>query len=135
MKPLYRLKDDPTHVANVQRATLTTSDYGIEQTHGLFGSDEWWGHIVAGGLPTHTIRGTITRVFMSGHNDWPEFEIQDNSGHLSRWTRGTNRPEDDVLYAPGRAVEIDIVRQRHKRTAWAKDTDTSVVLEIRIDAP
>ena len=97
MQPVYRLKDDLAHLANVQKATLTTTEYGIEQTHGLFGSDEWWRHIVDGSLPTGTVRGTITRVFMSGHNDWPEFEMQDNSGQLSRWTRETNRPADDVL--------------------------------------
>jgi hypothetical protein len=135
MKPVYRLKDNATHVANVQKATLTTTEYGIEQTHGLFGSDEWWEHIVDGTLPVHTIRGTITRVFMSGHNDWPEFELSDNSGQLSRWTRETNRLEDAVFYEPGRAVEIDVVRQHHKRAAWTKETETNVVLEIRVDAP
>jgi hypothetical protein len=135
MQPVYRLKDDLAHVANVQKATLTTTKYGIEQTHGLFGSDEWWRHIVDGSLLMDTVRGTITRVFMSGHNDWPEFEMRDNSGQLSRSTRETNRPGDDVLYVAGRAVEIDIVRQHHKPTTWAKDTETKVVLEIRIDAP
>ena len=134
MQPVYRLKDDLAHLANVQKATLTTTEYGIEQTHGLFGSDEWWRPIVDGSLPMGTVRGTSTRVFMSGHNDWPEFEMQDNSGQLSRWTRETNRPADDVLYVPGRAVEIDIVRQHHRRASWTKDTKTNVVLEIRIDA-
>jgi hypothetical protein len=132
MQLVYRLKEDRAHVATVQKATLSTTDYGIEQTHGLFGSDEWWEHIVDGSLPMHTIRGTITRVFMSGHNDWPEFEMRDSSGQLSRWTRETNRPEDDVLYVPGCAVEVDIVRQHHRRATWTTDTNTNVVLEIRI---
>jgi hypothetical protein len=135
MKPVYRLRDDSARIASVQKATLSTTDYGIKQTHGLFGSDEWWQHITDGTLPMHTVRGTITRVFMSGHNDWPEFEMRDDSGLLSRWTRETNRREDDVLYEPGRAIEIDVVRQHHKPTTWTKDSETKVVLEIRIEAP
>jgi hypothetical protein len=41
MKIAYRLRDNAKHIAQVQKATLTTDDFGIEPTDGLFGSAEW----------------------------------------------------------------------------------------------
>ena len=48
MKIAYKLRDDPKHIAQVQKATLTTDDFGIEPTDGLFGSPEWWDRIANG---------------------------------------------------------------------------------------
>ena len=36
---MYDLRDDATFIKQVQEATLNTEHYGIEPTHGLFGSD------------------------------------------------------------------------------------------------
>ena len=43
MSPVYRLRDDQFRIDAVQKATLTTTEYGIEPTHGLFGSDGFHG--------------------------------------------------------------------------------------------
>jgi hypothetical protein len=71
MTAVFKLRNHPGRITNIQAATLTTSDYGIAPTHGLFGSDEWWEQVADGRLATRTVCGTITGVYMAGHNDWP----------------------------------------------------------------
>jgi hypothetical protein len=132
MDTVFRLKENPRRIANVQNATLTTLDYGIAVTHGLFGSDAWWDEIDTGHLATRTLRGRIMRVYMAGHNDWPEFEMKSDDDTLSRWERSCDRPEDDRLFVVGRRVEIDIVLQRH-RLQGRPAAPTEIVIEIRID--
>ena len=112
---VYRLKDDVKHIADVQKAILTTEDYGIKITHGLFGSPEWWKNIDNGTLPLQTLKGKITRVYMSGHNDYPEFEIVTEDGHKESFTREAETEVLDAEYQPGREVEIDFVRQQPKK--------------------
>jgi hypothetical protein len=133
MKIAYRLKDNPQHIAQVQKATLTTNEFGIEPTHGLFGSSEWWNRIADGDLPVHTLRGTITERFMGGMGDWPELRVLSDAGEKSTWTRDVNRKEQDALYRVGRRIEIDYVLQRHRRKLAKQDAEHKVVLEIRID--
>ena len=93
MFTIYRLQSDRRQIREVQEATQTTEQWGIEPTHGLFGSPEWWRHIRDGTLPVHHIRGTISRVYMTGHNDWPEFAVLSNTGEESEWSQDANEPE------------------------------------------
>lgn len=72
---IYDLHPDTDYVAAVQRATLTTQDHGIEPTHGLFGSPEWWQQIENGKLPVKTVRDAIGRIFMGSMGDFPMFEV------------------------------------------------------------
>ncbi len=115
---VYDLRSDQERVSLTQKATLTTTDFGIEQTHGLFGSDVWWQEIEVGNLPIHTISGTITRVYMGSMNDWPEFEITEEDGTTSNWTRESNSKEQADLYLCGRKAEIDYVVQHLRRKSW-----------------
>ena len=62
MTTVYQLTQDNDFTQNVQRATKTTEEFGIEPTHGLFGSPEWWARIQSGELPIQTLRGTMARV-------------------------------------------------------------------------
>jgi hypothetical protein len=50
MQVAYRLRDDAGHIENVQKATRSTKEYGIEPTDGLFGSRSttWSSDIVPG---------------------------------------------------------------------------------------
>ena len=59
MEIAYRLTDNTKFIAQVQKATLTTDTFGIEQTHGLFGSEASWANIANGKLRIHTPRGTL----------------------------------------------------------------------------
>ncbi len=98
MKIAYRLKDNAKHIAQVQKATLTTDNFGIELTDGLFGSAEWWNRIASGELSVHTLRGTITERFMGSMGDWPEIRVCSETGEKSSWTREVNNREQDALY-------------------------------------
>ena len=132
MNVVYRLRDDPAFIKNVQQATTTTDDYGIEPTDGLFGSAEWWSRVDSGQLVRHTLRGRITDVYMAGMKDWPEFELTSDEGETSRWTREANTKEQSATYEVGRRVEIDYVLQRHRPASSDRGAETKVVLEIRI---
>jgi len=132
MDIVYRLRDNSEFIASVQRATMTTKEYGIEPTDGLFGSAEWWARVEAGQLARHTIRGCITRVYLASMNDWPEFELTDDNGKKSRWTREANSKAQASIYEVGRRVELDYVFQRHQPASWDGGSETEIVLEIRI---
>jgi hypothetical protein len=80
MRVIYRLRDDKEHVERVQKATLTTEQFGIEPTHGLLGSADWWEKVSSSELPVLTCRGIITRRYMGSRNDWPEFTMRSDSG-------------------------------------------------------
>lgn len=90
-----------------QNATLTTESFRIVPEIALFGSDDWWKAVFDGRIPIHAVRGTISRLFMTGHRDWPEFEV-DAQGSKSSWTR----EGDQTLYAEGKEVRVEFVWQR-----------------------
>ena len=133
MKVAYSLKDDPKRIAQVQKATLTTADFGVEPTDGLFGSPEWWDRIANGALLVHTLRGTITERFMGSMGDWPEIRVLSDTGEKSSWTREVNTREQDALYRVGRHIEIDYVLQKHRGKSSALSPEHKVVLEIRVE--
>lgn len=132
MKIAYRLKDDAKHIAQVQKATLTTDNFGIEPTHGLFGSPEWWDRVTGGDLSVHTLRGIVTERFMGSMGDWPMIKVRNDAGEESQWTREVNTREQDALYRVGRRIEIDYVLQRHRRKSSDPKAEHKVVIEIRV---
>ncbi len=93
MNIVYRLRDNREFITSVQKASLTTKEFGIEPTDGLFGSAEWWSRVESGQLASHTLRGCISRIYMGSMNDWPEFELTSDDGEKSRWTREANSKE------------------------------------------
>jgi hypothetical protein len=127
---IYRLKADKENIRHVQEATQATEKWGIEPTHGLFGSQEWWQHIHDGTLPVHRLKGTISRLYMDSMNNWPEFTLRSESGKESGWSRYANEPEFAGLYTVGRPIEIDYVTQRHCDKALF-DED-KIPIEIRV---
>jgi hypothetical protein len=113
----------------VQKATLTTADFGLEPEVALFGSDEWWKAIADGRIPRLEIRGVIANVYMTGHGDWPEFEI-DTDGRKTRWTRFG----DQSLYRAGREVRVEYVMQRTKKVWLGKHEQENVLrIFVRVD--
>lgn len=133
METAYQLERDTARIANMQRATLKTHEFGIEQTHGLFGSAEWWEQISSGKLPLHTLRGVIVGRFWGSMRDWPEISVQQDDGQISQWTREVNTKEQDALYVPGRRIEIDYVLQRRRLQSVENGAETKVVVEIRVE--
>lgn len=105
----YDLRADRRRIDAVQRATLETDRCGIVPEHGLFGSDQWWAALRDGSLPIQTTEGRISKVYMAGHNDFPEFEVDDGSKKTS-WER---KGRDD-LYVVGRAVRVEYVMTKNR---------------------
>jgi hypothetical protein len=124
---VYDLMEDTETIQLVQRATLNTKEFGLEPDVALYGSDEWWRAVDDGRIATHSVSGTISRVYMSGHGDWPEFEV-DSGGEKTRWTR----VGDQSLYEPGRPVKVEYVLQK-RRTRVLGELEQKEVLRIFIE--
>jgi hypothetical protein len=107
---VYDLAHDQETIALVQRASLQTQEFGFVPEIALFGSSEWWVAVEDGRIPRHTVQGVISRLYMSGHGDWPEFEVQSGE-QATRWTRFG----DQKAYEIGRKVRLDYVLQRPKK--------------------
>jgi hypothetical protein len=133
---VYNLKRDEHYVAAVQKATRETKKFGIQETHGLFGSKGWWENIRTGALPIKTTRGVISKVYMGSMNDWPEFKMMTEVGEELTWTRYVNEMDADAAYKEGATVEVDYVVQKHKpgSLAFGGTLDTKCVIEIRIES-
>ena len=126
----YKFKDDKEAIKRLQEVSSDPeSNYGLKVENGLLvGTKEWFHATEDRRLLKETLTGRISKVYMSGHNDWPEFEIESKEG-FSTWTREGN----DKLYQVGKFVEIDFVIQKHKRQWDMLGPTTKKVLEIRIE--
>lgn len=126
-KETYNLKLDKAHIKRVQDASMDASlSGGLKIENGLlYGTQEWFKAIETGQTPTYKVTGTISKVYMSGHNDYSEFEV-DSSGVKTYWTQeGT-----DSDYVTGRQVQITYVKQKFKRGA---PTDCVISIHISSD--
>ena len=124
----YDLAKDEDTIRGVQRATLTTKDFGLVPEIALFGTPEWFGAVADGRIPTHRVTGTIARVYFGSMGDWPEFEIAANQeGAKTKWTRFGNQE----LYRVGAEVILEYVMQRTKR-AWSGKAEVSNILRVLI---
>jgi len=136
---VYGLRFDDDYVSKVQSATLGATGAGLVPDPHLYGSAEWWASIESGNIPVRAITGTISRVFMSGHNDYPEFEI-DSDGQKTCWTRTTSAiPDCDLtrgqlanLYRIGASVKLSYVEQRFKTPLKGVGEHSECILEIWI---
>ena len=133
MITIYRLQADKDYITEVQRATEKSDKFGIEPTHGVFASSEWWQHVREGTLPVHHVKGTISSVRMGSMNDWPEFTLRTARGEEFIWSRYANCPEFASLYTVGRPIEVDYVVQRHRATSAGPATQLSIPIAIRVD--
>jgi len=129
-RKIYDLRDDKQHIVHVQQATLHSDDFGLVPEHGLFGSEEWWSAIKQGHIPTHVLEGTISDVFWSGHNDFPEFEMTSGS-EKSRW----ERMGDENRYVEGSPVRITYVKQKFKKPILDMTHDRTVLIVEVSSAP
>jgi hypothetical protein len=134
---VYDLHDDHQRIRWMQEATMTTRDFGLEPTHGLFGSADWWLNIERGNLLAHRYSGTITNIYDLGEGDHPQFSMVDDIGVETIWKREVNYTEDDDLYAVGRRAEIEYVFQRTRLdlTDLGIDQTEKCILSVRIDVP
>ena len=123
---VYDLANDRETVELVQQATTNTRDFGFVPEVALFGSDEWWRAVEDGRIPKQEVSGTIARTYISGHGDWPEFEV-DSDGRTSCWTR----VGEQAMYEEGREVRIEYVVQKARKN-WLGSLERKQVLRIFI---
>lgn len=128
MIKIYDLRDDKRTIKLIQNATLNTKDFGLKPEHGLFGSGEWWEAIENGTIPKKVLEGIISRVYMSGHNDFPEFEVTASDRSKTNWGRRGH----DKYYVPGKKIKMIYVVQKFKRPL-RNQTDSHNILEIWIE--
>lgn len=133
LEKIYGLHEDKQHIKDVQEATLNTEEFGLKPTHGLFGTKEWREAIENGLIKKVVLEGVISRVYMSGHNDFPEFELSSRHGKTS-WQRLGN----DEAYVVGRRAKVIYVVQEFKKPIGRKGQkgylpESCVVLEIWIE--
>src|SRR5687767_15530270 len=99
LQTVYRLRDDKRRIKILQSASSDSDvSYGLKIEKGLLvGTREWFNAIDSGQIKSTTIHGSISKVFMSGHNDFPKFEIE-SMGQKTCWERYGN----DEFYKVGK---------------------------------
>jgi len=130
LEEIYILKADTKKIKRVQDASLdksSNSGFKIENNL-LFGSADWFAAIEKGEIKKHLIQGVISKVYMSGHNDWPEFEIENIEGK-SKWTR----EGVENVYVVGKKIELVYVEQKFKQPIGVLGPITKCVLQISIE--
>lgn len=127
---IYKFRDNKEAIERLQEVSSDPkSIHGLKVENELLaGAKEWFLATEDGRIPIETLEGRISKVYMSGHNDYPEFEIESKEG-LSTWTKQGH----DSLYQVGKLVEIDFVIQKYKRPWDMLGPTTKLVLEIRIE--
>ncbi len=124
---VYDLAEDAETIALVQRATTKTEQFGLVPEIALFGSEKWWQAIEDGRIPMHDVTGVISRVFMTGHGDWPEFEL-DSGGEKTAWTRFG----DPALYVEGKHARVRYVLQKPRMRPVSR-AEHKIVLRIWVE--
>ncbi len=127
---IYNLKDDKKRITSIQNASLNKgSDSGLKIQDGLlFGSEEWFKAVETGVIKNHVLNGIISKVYKSGHGDFPEFEIETELGKTSWMRYGI-----DGEYAVGRKIELTYVEQSYKRAIAILGPISKCVVSIKVD--
>jgi hypothetical protein len=133
---VYDVRQDDRTIKATQRTTLET-DGGLALLNGLLCySDEWFRAVETGEVQSTVLDGVISRVFMSGHNDFPEFELEAN-GERTRWARVVSKPyvrNGDHLYQVGCNLRLMYVEHPWKPgQAASRILGTHARLVISID--
>jgi hypothetical protein len=129
LKEIYNLKKDIERIKKVQEASLndnSRSGYKIENQL-LFGTNEWFNAIKIDMIQKHVVKGIISKVYTSGHDDFPEFEIENNECKTT-WTREGL----DSAYKVGRNIELIYVEQKYKRPSDITGAISKCVILIKI---
>ena len=82
---VYDLANDKDYIHLVQQAAIRwiKESGDAAQDRPLVGSPEWWKTVESGELESHWVTGTIKRPLWTGMNDFPEVEVQEESGKAS----------------------------------------------------
>jgi len=114
----------------VQEASLDKKSHaGYRIENGLlFGTKDWFTAIEQDIIPKHMVKGVISRVYMSGHNDYPEFEVKSDEDETSTWPR----EGAESAYEVGKYVELIYVEQKYKRPTDITGPISQCIIQIKI---
>jgi hypothetical protein len=112
---VYDIRENPPYVRLVQQATLNRPGYGLDPEPGLFGSEEWWGAVENGWLPSAEAEGVVADVRWESMGDWPGWTFRASDGSESRWTR----EGDHTRYVVGLGARIQTVEVKWKPDSFA----------------
>jgi hypothetical protein len=123
---VYNLRNDDIKIRITQEASLSKNTMiGLKIENGfLYGSNEWFCAINNRIIKKNIITGYISRKYISGHNDYPEFEVTEINGTKTIWEIKGN----DTFYIEGRKIKILYVPQKFKMGKI-----TNCIIEISID--
>lgn len=130
---IYDLLEESEEIRITQKASLEGSDYGLSKEPALFGSKKWWNLIGTDVLPLHLIEGVITDIYLSGHCDYPQFEVNDGKRKTQWEIFG-----DQSNYLLGSNIRIDYVEMEFKASADTLvdiDEKCECVIKVEICAP
>lgn len=125
LTPVYRLAEDHRQIAAVQKATLTTEQFGLVPEPALFGSADWWAAVNDGRIAKRRFEGVLSKVYWGSMGDYPEFELTTDSGEVKRW----GRRGDITRYVEGLLAVVVVVEQR-LRAAGREPHDVIIAVDI-----
>jgi hypothetical protein len=125
-RKIYDLRDDLARVAQVQKASAESLEFGLVPEHAVFASTTWWKAVNDGTIRTYSVTGRITRAYMASMNDWPEFEMEDDEGAKIAWSQFGSVADAKDAYVVGRLIRVDYVRQKPKSTEIFEHIDIPI---------
>jgi hypothetical protein len=126
---IYNLKNDFRKIQMIQEVSLDKKSFaGFKVENSLlFGTKKWFTAIEKGDIKSYIVKGIVNKVLISGHNDFPEFEIKSDIG-ISKWFREGN----DEAYKLGNSIKLVYVIQKYKRPSDITGSIAKCVLKIEI---
>lgn len=73
MKTIFDIRND--NKTKVIQERIKNGELSYRTKWGLYGTNEWYNNLQNDNLIV-TIKGTISKLINTGHNDFPEFEIE-----------------------------------------------------------
>jgi hypothetical protein len=126
---VYDLAKDQEYMERVQHAAISWIPESGGQGRPMFGSPEWWNTVESGELESHWVTGSIRRPLWTGMNDFPEVEVEEESGRVSLWARRGNVTE----YSKGRGIRIRWVTQKRKKPSKDMAEEMTIVVEVWLE--
>jgi hypothetical protein len=129
---VYDLANDKDYIHLVKQADIrwTKESGDAGQDRPLVGFPEWWKTVESGELESHWVTGTIKRPLWTGMNDFPEVEVEEESGSISLWPRRGDVTE----YSKGRGIRIRWVAQKRVKPIEDMAEEMTVVVEVWLQA-
>ena len=105
MKVIYNILESEDNKRTQDIIRKGKSGYRIKW--GLYGTIEWFNNLRADNL-IECINGKISRITMTGHNDFPMVEIDNGVNNFQFQVLG-----NEILYKPGLTIKIECIKNKY----------------------